>query len=69
MIVYPDIDPIAFRLGPIKVHWYGIMYLLGFAAGWLLARRRAARPGSTWNPWMSTISSSSPWWAAFSAAG
>jgi len=48
MIVYPDIDPIAFRLGPIKVHWYGIMYLLGFASGWLLGRRRAARPGSTW---------------------
>jgi phosphatidylglycerol:prolipoprotein diacylglycerol transferase len=48
MIVYPDIDPIAFRLGPIKVHWYGIMYLLGFASGWLLGRWRAARPGSTW---------------------
>ncbi|HEV2444050.1 MAG TPA: prolipoprotein diacylglyceryl transferase [Steroidobacteraceae bacterium] len=50
MIVYPDINPIAFQLGPIKVHWYGIMYLFGFAAGWLLARRRAARPGSTWKP-------------------
>jgi phosphatidylglycerol---prolipoprotein diacylglyceryl transferase len=50
MIVYPAINPIAFRLGPIKVHWYGIMYLLGFATGWLLARRRAARPGSTWKP-------------------
>jgi len=50
MIVYPNIDPIALRLGPIKVHWYGIMYLLGFGAGWLLGRRRAARPGSTWKP-------------------
>ncbi|MHB8816747.1 MAG: prolipoprotein diacylglyceryl transferase [Steroidobacteraceae bacterium] len=50
MIVYPDINPIAFELGPIRVHWYGIMYLLGFATGWLLARRRAARPGSTWKP-------------------
>jgi phosphatidylglycerol:prolipoprotein diacylglycerol transferase len=50
MIVYPNIDPIALRLGPIKVHWYGIMYLLGFASGWLLGRRRAARPGSTWKP-------------------
>jgi phosphatidylglycerol---prolipoprotein diacylglyceryl transferase len=48
MLVYPDINPIALRLGPIKVHWYGIMYLLGFAAAWLLARWRAARPGSTW---------------------
>ena len=44
MIAYPDINPIALRLGPIKVHWYGIMYLLGFAPRWLLARsaRRAA---------------------------
>ncbi|HEY0767509.1 MAG TPA: prolipoprotein diacylglyceryl transferase [Steroidobacteraceae bacterium] len=37
-------------MGPVKVHWYGIMYLLGFAGGWWLARRRAARPGSTWKP-------------------
>ena len=50
MITYPDINPIAFRLGPIKVHWYGIMYLLGFGTAWLLGRRRAARPGSTWKP-------------------
>ncbi|MFZ0501041.1 MAG: prolipoprotein diacylglyceryl transferase [Steroidobacteraceae bacterium] len=50
MIPYPNIDPIALRLGPIKVHWYGIMYLLGFGTGWLLARRRASQPGSTWKP-------------------
>jgi len=30
------------------VHWYGIMYLLGFASAWWLARRRAAAPRSTW---------------------
>lgn len=50
MIPYPNINPIALRLGPVKVHWYGIMYLLGFAGGWLLARRRASQPGSTWKP-------------------
>jgi len=48
MLRYPHIDPVAVRLGPLKIHWYGIMYLLGFAAAWWLARRRAARPGSTW---------------------
>jgi phosphatidylglycerol:prolipoprotein diacylglycerol transferase len=48
MLTYPGFNPIAFSLGPLKVHWYGIMYLLGFAAAWFLARRRAARPGSTW---------------------
>ena len=38
-------DPVAFSLGPLQVHWYGIMYLLGFlffwAAGNWLARNRA----------------------------
>jgi phosphatidylglycerol:prolipoprotein diacylglycerol transferase len=48
MLRYPGFDPIAFRIGPVKVHWYGIMYLLGFAGGWWLARMRAAKRGSTW---------------------
>jgi len=50
MIAYPDIDPVAIAIGPVKVHWYGLMYVLGFIAGWWLARRRAALPGSTWKP-------------------
>ncbi|MGC4028359.1 MAG: prolipoprotein diacylglyceryl transferase [Steroidobacteraceae bacterium] len=50
MIRYPDIDPVALHLGPVQVHWYGIMYVIGFAAAWWLARRRAASPGSTWRP-------------------
>jgi len=50
MLVYPDLDPVAFAAGPVKVHWYGIMYVVGFVAGWWLARRRAAMPGSTWKP-------------------
>lgn len=48
MLQYPGFDPIAFELGPLKVHWYGIMYLVGFAGGWWLGRVRAAKPGSTW---------------------
>lgn len=50
MLTYPDIDPIAVSLGPLKVHWYGIMYLIGFAAAWWLGKRRAARPGSPLTP-------------------
>jgi phosphatidylglycerol:prolipoprotein diacylglycerol transferase len=43
---YPfiEIDPVAFSLGPLDVHWYGIMYLLAFlyfwAAGSWVARNR-----------------------------
>ncbi|HTV52027.1 MAG TPA: prolipoprotein diacylglyceryl transferase [Steroidobacteraceae bacterium] len=60
MIVYPHINPIALRIGPVTlfghrlgpllVHWYGVMYLVGFGAAWLLARARARRAGSTWKP-------------------
>jgi phosphatidylglycerol:prolipoprotein diacylglycerol transferase len=50
MLQYPGFNPIAFELGPIKVHWYGVMYLLGFGAAWWLARLRAKKPGSTWKP-------------------
>src|SRR6185437_11085291 len=28
-----DINPIAFHLGPVQVHWYGLMYLVGFFSG------------------------------------
>lgn len=48
MLHYPEINPIAFSLGPLKVHWYGIMYLVGFVAAWLLAQHRAKRPNSGW---------------------
>lgn len=39
------IDPVAFRLGPLAIHWYGLMYLGGFLGAWLLAeyRRRHGR--------------------------
>ncbi len=46
----PDINQVAFSLGPLKVHWYGIMYLIGFVAGWWLGVVRAYRPGSGWKP-------------------
>ena len=29
MFMFPNINPVAFALGPIKVHWYGLMYLIG----------------------------------------
>jgi len=47
-MLYPDIDPVALAIGPLKVRWYGLMYLVGFAAAWWLGRWRARRPGSGW---------------------
>lgn len=48
MLTYPAIDPVALSLGPLKVHWYGLMYLVGFVGGWWLGRLRARKPGSNW---------------------
>ncbi len=46
MLPYPQIDPVAVALGPLKIHWYGLMYLVGIGGAWLLASRRssASRP-------------------------
>ena len=43
MLVHPDIDPIAFAIGPLAVRWYGLLYLAGFAAGWWLGMGRIKR--------------------------
>ena len=57
MLTAPDIDPVAFALPAIslfgqtfqlKVHWYGLMYLLGFAGAWALGVYRASRADSGW---------------------
>ncbi|NYT64066.1 prolipoprotein diacylglyceryl transferase [Alcaligenaceae bacterium] len=40
MLTYPQIDPVALQIGPIAIHWYGLMYLIGFGLVWLLGRWR-----------------------------
>lgn len=41
MLTYPEINPVALQVGPLAIHWYGLMYLLGFIAGWALLFYRA----------------------------
>ncbi len=48
MLTHPNFDPVAFSVGPIQVHWYGLMYLVGFLGGYWLGVSRAGRPGSLW---------------------
>ena len=45
----PNIDPVAIALGPIKIHWYGLMYVISFLALWFFASRRAKQPDSGWS--------------------
>lgn len=47
MVQYPEIDPVIVSLGPISIHWYGMMYLIGLGAGYLIAVRDSGRP---WSP-------------------
>jgi phosphatidylglycerol:prolipoprotein diacylglycerol transferase len=51
MLVHPNFDPIAFRLGPLAVRWYGLMYLVGFVLFLVLGRKRARSQMLTgWRP-------------------
>lgn len=52
MISYPAIDPIAISVGPVSVHWYGIMYLIGFASAYAFGMYRAKRSNGLWTPEM-----------------
>jgi len=36
MIEYPKIDPVLIKLGPLAIRWYGLMYIFGFVASYLL---------------------------------
>ena len=38
-----DWDPVALAIGPVHIHWYGLMYVLGFAGFWALGIRHARR--------------------------
>ncbi len=50
MLTYPNIDPVVVSFGPFAIHWYGLMYLIGFVAVWWLGTLRARKPGSGWKP-------------------
>ena len=41
MMIHPQYDPVALSLGPLEVHWDGLMYLLAFAAAYGLAWYRS----------------------------
>lgn len=41
MLIYPQIDPVAFHVFSWPVHWYGLMYLVGFVGGWGLLSLRS----------------------------
>ena len=49
MLQFPAIDPVAVRLGPLAIHWYGLAYLVGIGLGWLILNHRAGRSQGQWS--------------------
>jgi phosphatidylglycerol:prolipoprotein diacylglycerol transferase len=46
--VLPKIDPIAISIGPLDIHWYGLMYLLGFSFALWMANRQCDKSNGIW---------------------
>ena len=38
-----NFDPVAVSIGPLDIHWYGVMYLLAFLSFWVIGNSRAMR--------------------------
>lgn len=38
---FPNIDPVAFSIGPLVIRWYALAYLAGFLLGWRYCMRLA----------------------------
>ncbi|MBF0282096.1 MAG: prolipoprotein diacylglyceryl transferase [Zetaproteobacteria bacterium] len=51
-MIAPQIDPVALQLGPIAIHWYGMMYVFAFISVWFLTRKQLREKGL----WQTTIS-------------
>lgn len=46
---YPNIDPVAIEIGPMAIHWYGLMYVFGVIGAWWVLSRRLRRPDVDWS--------------------
>lgn len=49
MLTHPQFDPVALAIGPLAIHWYGLMYLTAFVLVLALGRLRIKQqPDSGW---------------------
>ncbi len=49
MFVHPQFDPVAIHLGSFGIHWYGLMYLLGFLSFLALGKWQISH--RSWHRW------------------
>lgn len=50
MLSYPVINPVAIHVGPLAIHWYGLMYLIGFFGAWMLLTWRVRHSARGFTP-------------------
>jgi len=51
MLIHPQPDPIALAIGPVQIHWYGLMYVVAFALFIILGRVRIRMPHVAAHGW------------------
>jgi phosphatidylglycerol---prolipoprotein diacylglyceryl transferase len=44
MLTHPQFDPVAIQIGPVGIHWYGLMYLVAFGLFVWLGWQRTRHP-------------------------
>jgi len=45
-VIAPQIDPVALQIGPVAIHWYGLMYVIGFFLVWWLVKKQLVERGA-----------------------
>ena len=48
VMAFPNIDPVAFSIGPVAVHWYGLAYVAGILLGLVVCPPAGARAPTLW---------------------
>ena len=49
-----NVDPILLNLGPLAIRWYGLMFAIGFLAGYMIVARMFRHEGAP-EKWLGTL--------------
>jgi len=49
MFTFPQFNPVVISLGPLSIHWYGVMYIIAFGGAWVLASYRRNMKPNQWS--------------------
>ena len=49
MFTFPQFNPVFISLGPLSIHWYGVMYIIAFGGAWVLASYRRNMKPNQWS--------------------